>query len=178
MTKRKVFILLTRFPGNGSKVLGAITGCYYTHASIGLEEDMNTFYSFVCKGFIVEKITRYIKPDREPFPCQLYELSVSEQVYQAIKRILVCFVENRPFLRYTRFGVILCLLHIPYKRRYHYYCSFFVAEVLLHSKAICLHKDCALYLPNDFRSLPGIQLNFQGNLQSMMNHFGLLPCAV
>lgn len=52
---RKVYVLLTRFPDNGSKTIGFYTNFYYTHASIGLDEDMDTFYSFVKKGFFVEK---------------------------------------------------------------------------------------------------------------------------
>jgi hypothetical protein len=63
-----------------SKMVQFFTRCYYTHASIGLEEDMNTFCSFVIKGFRVEKITRYEKPDRESFPCMLYEMEVSDEV--------------------------------------------------------------------------------------------------
>ena len=51
--KRKLFILLTRFPNNSSVFLEFVTGFHYTHASIGLEEDRNIFYSFVLKGFIV-----------------------------------------------------------------------------------------------------------------------------
>ena len=75
---RKIYILLTRFHDFGSKMVRCLTGYKYSHTSIGLDEDMNTFYSFVCKGFIVEKITRYVKPDRKPFACQIYELSVTE----------------------------------------------------------------------------------------------------
>ena len=47
--KRKLYVLLTRFPGRAAIAIQAFTGCYYTHASIGLEEDMNTFYSIVGK---------------------------------------------------------------------------------------------------------------------------------
>lgn len=176
MDKRKIFILLTRFPDNGSKVLEAITGCYYAHASIGLEEDPNTFYSFVCKGFIVEEITRYIKPGRDPFPCQVYELDVSERVYQRVQKLLLHFVEKKHSLRYTKFGLVLSVLRIPYQRRHHYFCSHFVAEILTRSRAARLHKHSALYLPGDFRSLPGIRLRFQGNMQSMLHHFAQ-PCA-
>lgn len=38
MKTRKIYILLTRFPDNGSKAIEALTGCYYPHASIGLEK--------------------------------------------------------------------------------------------------------------------------------------------
>ena len=92
--KRKLYILLTRFPGKTAIAIHAMTGCYYTHASIGLEEDLNTFYSIVGKGFIVEKITRYVRPDRDPFPCQLYELEVPEKVYCTVKNILISIVKG------------------------------------------------------------------------------------
>ena len=111
MISRKIFILLTRMPGNGSKAIRLITRFSYTHASIGLEEDINTFYSFICKGFIVEKITRYLRPGREPFPCLLYEMEVSEEVYQTIKERLNTFIENKNVLRYSYLGLVLGLLH-------------------------------------------------------------------
>ena len=58
--KKNIYILLTNFHDGGSKLLHFITGNKYTHASIGFEEDINTFYSFVYKGFLVEKISKYI----------------------------------------------------------------------------------------------------------------------
>lgn len=48
--ERKVYLLLTRFSDNGSKTIGALTKYYYTHASIGLEEDMNTFLQLCMQG--------------------------------------------------------------------------------------------------------------------------------
>lgn len=172
---RKLYILLSRFPDNGSKFIHTMTGCYYTHASIGLEEDMNTFYSFVTKGFIVEKITRYLKPGREPFPCQLYELSVSRKVYKAVKDLINMYVGLKSRLRYSKLGLVLSLFRIPYKRRDHYFCSQFVAEILKYSKAARLKKGTELYLPADLRSLPGIRLNFQGNMQSFLKKYGISP---
>ena len=178
MKRRKVFILLTRLRNRGARPLGALTGCYYTRASIGLDEDMDTFYSFVDKGFIVEKITRYIKPERPAFQCKLYELEVSEQVYQRLKGHLASFVKRKPLFRYTKLGVFMCLLRIPFRRKDHYFCSQFVAEALDKSRAAQLKKDCSLYLPKDFLKLPGVRLHFHGNLRGMASHFGMLPCAV
>lgn len=66
---KKVFVLLTQFPDLGSKALRFFPGAYYSHASIGLEEDRNIFCSFVYKGFIVEVITRYLRSD-SPVICR------------------------------------------------------------------------------------------------------------
>lgn len=166
--KRKVFILLTKFPDNGSKAMHLITNFQYTHASVGLDEDMNTFYSFVVKGFIVEKITRYIRPGWEPLPCLLYELDVAEEVYQDIKERLNGFVENKKTMHYTRLGLLLCLLHIPCRIKNHYICSQFVAEVLNDGGAVSLRKNSSLYLPKDFGKLQGVKVRFRGNLQSLI----------
>lgn len=176
LKSRKIYLLLTRFPDKGSKVIGMLTGGYYVHASIGLEEDLNTFYSFVSKGFIVEKITRYVKPDRESFPCQLYELSVSATIYCRIKEALEYFVEFRGLLHYAKLGLILSLLHIPYKRdRFGFFCTQFVAEILRHSGAVNLKNKSTRYFSEDLKDLPGMKLNYEGNLRSMIDHFGLKP---
>ena len=172
---RKLYILLTRFPGKTAMAIHAMTGCYYTHSSIGLEEDMNTFYSVVGKGLIVEKITRYVRPDRDPFPCQLYELEVSEKVYQTVKVLLEESVQNKSRYHYSKLGVVLCLLRIPFKRQYHYFCSQFVAETLMIAQAARLKKDSTLYYPGDFQRMPGMRLHFQGDLKSFLGHFALAP---
>lgn len=170
---RRLYILLTRFPGKSAIAIHAMTGCYYTHASIGLEEDMNTFYSVVGKGLIVEKITRYVRPDRNPFPCQLYEMEVSETVYRTVKKLLEECVENKNYYQYSKLGVVLCLLRIPFRRQYHYFCSQFVAEILMTAQAAYLKKDSTLYHPGDFRKMPGLRLHFQGDLQSFMGRFAI-----
>lgn len=175
---KKIYVLLTRFPDNGSKVIQAMTGSFYTHASIGLEEDMNTFYSFVVKGFIIEEITRYIKPDRTPFPCQVYEIAVSEKVYKSVKRIIQFYVNRRHKLSYSRVGLVFGLLRIPFKRKNNYFCSQFVAEVLKRAKAAKLKKFTVLYMPGDFKKLSEMKLVFEGNLQGFITHFGIQkqPC--
>lgn len=168
---RKVYILLTRFEDTGARTISALTMSKYNHASIGLEEDMNTFYSFVLKGFIVEKITRYVK--KYPIACQLYELNVSDKAYDTIKRIISKFEENKCQLGYTRFGVLMSLLKIKYKKKNRYFCSHFVAEMLKLSNAAILKKRSAMYFPRDFKKIPGLNLKFQGNLKSFIQHFGI-----
>lgn len=175
---RKIYILLTRFHGFASKAIRCFTGYRYSHTSIGLEEDMNTFYSFVYKGFIVEKITRYVKPDRKPFDCQIYEVSVTEKVYRKIKELIQSFIENKSNFKYTTFGTILCMLRVPYKRKQHYFCSYFVASILEKSEAIKLRKKSCLHLPSDFKKYENVKFCYAGNLRTMIDDFKLKPNAI
>ncbi len=173
MPDRKILILLTRFPDMGAKIISLLSKSKYTHASIGFEDDRNTFYSFVTKGFIVEKVTRYIRPDRTPFPCQLYELPVSEQVYNRI-RDRICFYENsKRYLHYSKAAVTLCLFRIPFQRRFRYFCSYFVAEILNQSGAVRLKKHSALYLPADFSRMHELERVFEGNMMTLAQHYAL-----
>lgn len=175
MTKRKLFVLLTQFPGLDSRALRWWTGFPYSHVSLGLDEDMNTFYSFVVKGFIVEDISRYNKPGRRPFPCELYALEVSEATYQAVKKTILTFIGKRAGLAYSRLGLFLTLINIPWRRKNQYICSHFVAQTLQRCTAVRLFKDSSLYLPGDFPRLQGLKIIFRGDLLRLSRRFGKQP---
>ncbi len=168
---KKVSILLTRFPDAGSRFVSFLTRYHYTHASIGLNEDQNTYYSFVNKGFRVEKVTRYIRPNWEPIPCQLYEIPVSDETYLHIKELLNSFTERKHSLQYTKFGVFLSLCRIRHKMENQYFCSQFVAEILKETRAAQLKKDPSLCLPKDLSRLSANTLIFQGTLPEMVSSF-------
>lgn len=138
---------------------------------------MNTFYSFVTKGFIVEKIDRYLKPGREPFPCRLYELEVSVKKYNLVKSFVTFFANNKRDMHYSKWGVFFSILYIPYKRKHHYFCSQFVAEILKHTKAARLKKGSRFYFPRDFEKLDGVHLKFHGTLLGMKDRFITSGCA-
>ena len=178
MAKRKIFVLLTQFPGRSAKALRLWTRCPYTHVSIGLDEDMNTFYSFLMKGFIVEDIKRYNKPGRKPFRCELYAIDVSEEVYQDVKRQLHTYVQNRESLRYSKVGLALSLAGIPWRIKNGYICSYFVAEVLHRCTEIRLKRFSTLCMPKDFSRSRDMKMVFRGDLMHYANHFGSRPYPV
>ena len=68
------------------------------------------------------------------------------------------FLARKEQYIYSRWGVILCLLHIPHKFKDRYFCSQFVAEVLLRAGAVELKKKESLYLPGQL--IDGIECLF------------------
>lgn len=173
--KKKIYILLTKFPDTGSRLLSAFTGSYFTHASIGLEEDMNTFYSFVYKGFIVEKINRYVKPGKEPMPCELYEIEVCEKKYKRVKKLINNFVESKKLFSYAKIGLAMCLFSIPYHQNKAYFCSQFVSEILGKCNILNIKKNSLLCLPKHLRNVPNTTLGYKGNLKGFLEYFGISP---
>lgn len=170
---KKIYILMIRYPGAMADWMVRHTKFEYTHVTIGLEEDPNTFYSFNKKGFFIEKITRYLKPGREPFPCILFEIEVNKKAYRRVKKLLQGYVLRKKFLRYTNRSLFTCFLGIPWKIDNHYFCSEFVAEVIQRSGIACLPKHCALCLPHHIVQLKELQLIFTGNVQTLVDHLRL-----
>ena len=171
MNYKNVYILMTQYQGLDAKILRLRTRFPYTHTSIGFEEDMDTFYTFVSKGFLVESITRYEKPDRPSFPCALFEVKVSENVYNKLKEEVTTYIERKGELKYSTLGLVMCFLKIPYKRKNKYFCSQFVAEVMYHCGALKLKKKSSLYFPNDFIKHKELKLIFQGTHLSFVEKY-------
>ncbi len=172
---KRILILVIRYPGLFPTALACRCNYRYTHAAIGLEEDLNIFYSFRKSGFTVEQVTRYLKPGREPFPCALYEITVSHKIYRRVKKLIAAYAARKKFLGYTHLTLVACFfgirLHIPNR----YICSQFVAEVLQRANAARLPKHSALCLPRDFHEMKETRMIFSGDLQSLADHYQLPP---
>ncbi len=162
MEYKRIYVLMTRYPGFDAKILSWYMDFPYTHTSIGLEEDMDTYYSFISKGFIVESIRRYEKPDRPSFPCALYEIIVTEETYEQAKNMLYDYKARKTKLKFSTLGLVMCFLKIPLKRKNHYFCSQFVAEVLQKCQVIEPRKRSTLYFAKDISKHKELELVFQG----------------
>lgn len=162
---------MTRYPGYDAKFLSWYMRYPYTHTSVGLEEDMDTFYTFVSKGYLVESITRYDKPGRPSFPCALYEIMVTEEAYEQVKKMVLDYKARKAMLKYSTLGLIFCFLRIPIKRKNHYFCSHFVAEVLGTCKVLELKKKSMLYFAKDVSRHEELKLIFQGNHLEYVERF-------
>ncbi len=168
---KKIYVLMTQYSGCNARFLKWCSRFPYTHVSVGFEEDMDTFYTFVGKGFLVESIKRYEKPGRPSFPCALYEISVTEQTYNHVKALVMTYKARKERLKYSTFGLVLSFLRIPYKRKNHYFCSQFVAEVLQKSQVLKLKKRSTLYFPKDISKHKELKLIFVGNHSKFVDSF-------
>ena len=143
--KRIITVLLTRYYSIYSNFLYYVTGRGYTHASIALDEKNEYYYSFNLKGFRKEYPKKHSKRSGKSI---CYKFEVSEEGYGRMIQRLEEMKERGSELHYSRLGVFCCLLHIPFHRKNHYFCSEFVAEMLALSDAVNLKKETSLYMPN------------------------------
>ncbi len=145
-TMKTITILLTKYSGWFGKFICTISKNGYSHASVSIDGAEEIFYSFNYKGFVIEKPKKYIPKKRIPGSVCI-RMQVPEKTYLLIQDEINQFLIKKEQYTYSRWGVILCLLHIPHKFKNRYFCSQFVAEVLLRAGAVELKKKESLYLP-------------------------------
>lgn len=141
---KTIYILLTRSGTLLSKLVYAVTGASYTHASMAFDEELNCLYSSTRKnGYTMfpagpskEYLNKGVFRLRGDAPCALYALDVTDEAYVRA-------------------------------RRRHYFCSQFVSEVLEKSGAMELPKDSTLMHPNDYAQLPQLKCLYEGCLADL-----------
>ncbi len=164
-----ILILLTKYPGFMAKFLNFIPRWYFTHASIGINDSTDTFFSFVTKGFRIEIPHKHPTAKQKDVPCELYRIPVSDHVYTKVKHLLEFYNNNSRKYRFSYIGVFMCIMRIAYRANNYYFCSQFVAEVLESTKVMKLKKHSSLYTPDDFSRIANLQCVFKGTLKILVN---------
>lgn len=172
---KTLYIFLTRSGTLLSNLVYHITKAQYTHISLAFDEDLNTLYSSTRKnGYTMfpagpskEYLNRGVFRLREDIPCALYALEVSDEAYIRARRRADHMMAHGDLYRFNSLGLLLCALHIRWKRRRHYFCSQFVSEVLQKSGSLDLPKHSTLMHPNDYASLPELRCIYQGQLSGL-----------
>lgn len=172
---RFIYILLLRYPDNFSKIFRFFSRCYYNHVSIGISDTGGTFYSYVTKGFRIELPKQHPTFKRQEVPCRLYRVEISDEVYAVTKEVLANHQKQAHNFKYNNLGLLLCFARIVYPRKQRYFCSQFVCEILEQIRAVPLAKHSALYLPDDFMKMDGLDLCFSGLLSQLVNVSKSLP---
>ena len=132
---KTISIVLTNYPSHLSSFMETVYGYEYTHASICLDAMNEKMYSFNYKGFCMETVSKYKRHGVEKSIS--FQLQVTDAAFERLQNKIEQFVENREDFCYSSIGVVFCFVHIPFKRKKHYFCSQFVAEILAESGAFC-----------------------------------------
>lgn len=146
MRTRRISVLLTKQNRLFSKAIYWITGRKYTHASIRLEDMGEYFFSFNFKGLCAEHPKCFSQ--KRTLKSILYQIEVTESIYEEIRTRLEGFWAHKEAYRYSRLGLCLCLMRIPHNSPGNYFCSQFVADLLERAQVIHLQRGASVCLPN------------------------------
>ncbi|MBP1561775.1 MAG: hypothetical protein J6C96_11140 [Oscillospiraceae bacterium] len=174
MSEQYLYIVLTRTGTVISKIIGAVTGKSFTHASIASDELLTDMYSF-CRdnkdmplpaNFNRENIDTEVFGACKTVPCEIYRISVSDEQMNRYRDVIRHFTVNREAYSYDVGALLAMALHIPYRTKNKFVCSVWVGFVL--GKSGINHnikKHPNLFEPEDFRSITGAELIYKGDLK-------------
>lgn len=179
MTEKPIYILLTDTGTLLSKMIKLYTRFPYNHISIALDEELEDLYSFGRKvytnpfsgGFVKERMDQGVFYHHKDTRCALYKLTVNEEQYEQIIKVIFqfeCFSAN---YKYNLLGIFAIAINMKLKRENAFTCSQFVATVLKASGFNLLKKCPELMRPDDFVHIPSLELIYEGKLHEYETGF-------
>lgn len=149
MNMKKITLSLVKYSDFLGKFVTTVSRGGYNHVSISLDENEEVFYSFNYKGFAIEKqkSKKYQASIYENMHIQIY---IPDEIYTVLENEIKQFVENKERYSYTKFGLVLCFLHIPHKFKNKYFCSQFVMELIANAGIVDIKRNESCYLPYHF----------------------------
>lgn len=169
MEKETIYFIFTDTGTHLSKLINYFTRQSLNHVSIGFDKELTEVYSFGRKnpknpfsgGFVRENIRGNFLKHADS---AVFSLKVTAEEKEIIRSNIKRIEKNKKNYRYNFIGLIGVLLKIEIKRKYAFFCSEFVANVLKNTKTINLSKPTYFTTPSDIRNIMGMELIYFGKL--------------
>ena len=135
---KKIYIILSQTGTLFARLLKIITGDEYNHASISLDRELTQMYSFGRKvvnnpfngGFIHESLSYGVFGKFRNTKAMIVEVELTDEQFLAIQNKINQMDQMKGDYKYNFRGLFFGVLHIPCKRKFHFYCSEFVRNIL------------------------------------------------
>lgn len=170
MSSKYIYLIFSKTGTWLSKTINIVTEVKYAHSSISFDDSFKEMYSFgrlnpsnpFSGGLVKESLFDGVYKKSTKSECLIYKVMVTEEQYKSLKDELERFLLEKDKYRYNFIGLFGVLLNKPLQRKYHYFCSQFVSELLLKSSIIKLNKCPALTQSTDLFSVNNKELYYEG----------------
>lgn len=167
-----VYIVLTDTGTLFTRIIRCFTGARYNHASLALDPSLATIYSFGRKslrlpwraGFVIERPDAGLFRKQRNTTCAVYELRIDDGQRRRMEHRLRRFERDAARWHYNFLGLFNFLLGLHIRRRNAYFCSEFVASVLLGSGVRLIGKPPGRTAPHDFMRAASLSPVYEGKL--------------
>ena len=99
--------------------------------------------------------------------CLIYKIEVSEEQFRSIRAQIKEFLKEKEKYRYNFLGLFGVITNRPVKRKNRYFCSQFVAHILMNAGVFHSDKAPELVRPNDLFAVENKQLIYEGPLKGI-----------
>ena len=167
-----IYIIETHSGTFPSKVIKKITKYQFSHVLISLDNKLDKMYTFgrrtvqnpLNSGFIIESTNSPFYEKFKDTSCKVYELKISKKKYKMLKKIINKYEKTPEKYNYDIIWLCLRMFRITIKRKNHYVCTSFIAELITQTKIYDFDKPCEKVKPIDFEYIPNKKLYYSGKL--------------
>ncbi|WP_066186166.1 hypothetical protein [Gracilibacillus timonensis] len=170
MRQEHIYLLFTNTGTLLTKAIGLYTKAEYNHVSVALDVNLNETYSFGRKhhrnpfwgGFVKENIQErfFLEAD-----CSIYAYPINAKQIKKLQGTLNFFRSRENTYHYNLWELFGLMFNKPIQRSNAYFCSQFVAYLLIEAGIVSFDKPPELITPQDIQQLPGLIAIYQGKLQ-------------
>lgn len=167
-----IYVLLTDTGTWFTRLIKALTGAPYNHASLAMDSNLQELYSFGRKQATNPLIAGFVKENVydgtfRHFPatrCVLLRIAVTDNQRACLEQVVRKFEEDKEKYRYNLLGLIGVLLDFDFNIADSYFCSQFVAESLRSSGVQLWERPSTLVTPHDFLKEEQFEVVYEGLL--------------
>lgn len=136
---KQLYIVISQTGTILSRILKFVTGAEYNHASISLSEDLSTMYSFGRKyphnpfwgGLVLESPHTGTFRRFSETRALVLVVNISKNQHTELSCLLDRMWKGRKRYHYNYIGLSIAVFHKAWKKENCFYCSEFVADILL-----------------------------------------------
>ncbi|WP_440895591.1 hypothetical protein ACS127_13660 [Amphibacillus sp. Q70] len=170
MSQKYIYLLFTNTRTLLTKAIGLYTKADYNHVSLALDPRLKEVYSFGRKqlynpfwgGFVEENTKEKLFQNAD---CTIYAYPIDLKQCQKLQETLTFFKNRKDSYHYNLLGLFGVMLNKPIQRSNAYFCSQFVAYLLIKAGIVSFDKPPELITPQDIQQLPGLISIYQGKVQ-------------
>lgn len=159
---KQIYVVISQTGTVLSRILKAVTGAEYNHASLSLVSDLKTMYSFgrlnpynpFWGGFVIESPHTGTFKRFSNTKAAVLAIDISEEKYSDIHKTLDKMYSKRKNYHYNYLGLIMAAFRIRRQKENCYYCSEFVRDILLKHQVEGAEDLYPIVKPINFLILP------------------------
>lgn len=172
MTQSHIYLLFTNTGTLFTRMVGLYTKAKYNHVSLALNLSFDETYSFGRKydynpflgGFVTQELQHKLIQTSD---CSVYAFAITSRQNKKLREILSLFKCKKDAYSYNIIGLFGVVLNKPIHRKDAYFCSQFIAHLLIEAEIFAFNKPAELVTPQDIQKIPELIPVYQGKLQEM-----------
>lgn len=184
MSNKDIYIVLSRTGTSFSNIIALFTQKEYSHVSLSLDDSFTKMFSFgrliptkvLPAGLVEENLYDGVFALYPQSKCLVYKVPITEEQYDNIHNDIKEFFQEQYKYKYSILGAVTSFFNKSYKRDYYYFCSQFVAEILIKNKVFETNKPPELIKPMDLLNIKNKTLVYEGLINK--ENYSMVQCSL